>query len=347
MQVVGKASDSAQGAESGGEVGATGFGAESGGEVGAAPSPVGRFTLSAEAYRKVAILALVLIGTIVVTGAAVRLTGSGLGCEDWPNCSSGDLVKFGNTNQTIEQVNRLFTGLVSVAVIAAVLGSLRRRPFRKDLVWWSSGLVAGVLGQIVLGGITVLVDLHPAAVGAHFVLSMILVTDATILVWKAGHEPGQTRPQVSRTNLNLSRVAVATAAMLMVTGPIVTGSGPHAGDEISPRFDLLIPDVARVHSINMWIFLIVTVTLLVRLARSTTPATTTPASTTPADILRRGYFLLVVILVQGSIGYTQYELGIPAWLVLAHIAGATLLVGSVVWFHLGLSTASSSMSTDI
>lgn len=288
----------------------------------------GRLTLSASAYRKVALVALALIGTIVVTGATVRLTGSGLGCEDWPNCASGELVKFGNTNQTIEQVNRLFTGLVSVAVIAAVLGSLRRRPYRQDLVWWSCGLVAGVIGQIVLGGITVLVDLHPAAVGAHFVLSMILVTDATILVWKASHEPGPTRPQVSRVNLNLSRVAVATAATLMVTGPIVTGSGPHAGDERSPRFDLLIPDVARVHSINMWVFLTITVILLLRLSRSKSPA----------EILRRGYFLLIVILIQGGIGYTQYELGIPAWLVLAHIAGATLLVGTVVWFHLGLST---------
>ena len=292
-----------------------------------------RFTLSAQAYRKVAIVALALIAIIVVTGAAVRLTGSGLGCADWPNCSSTEFVKFGNPNQTIEQVNRLFTGLVSAAVIAAVLGSLRRRPYRRDLVWWSAGLVAGVIGQIVLGGITVLVGLHPAAVGAHFLLSMLLVSDATILVWKASHEPGLTRPRVSPANLNLSRVAVATAALLMVTGPLVTGSGPHAGDQKSPRFDLLIPDVARVHSLNMWLFLIISVILLVRLG----------LAKTDQDILRRGYALLVVILIQGGIGYTQYELGIPARLVLAHIAGATLLVGTVLWFHLGLS---STVSTD-
>lgn len=298
-------------------------------------SPAERFTLSATAYRKVAIVALALIGIIVVTGAAVRLTGSGLGCEDWPNCSSTEFVGFETPNQTIEQVNRLFTGLVSAAVIAAVLGSLRRRPYRRDLVWWSAGLVAGVLGQIVLGGITVLVHLHPAAVGAHFVLSMILMADATVLVWKASHEPGPTRPRVSEANLNLSRVAVAAAAALMITGPIVTGSGPHAGDARSPRFDLLIPDVARVHSINMWVFLIITVILLLRLAKAKTPA----------DILRRGYYLLLVIVIQGGIGYTQYELGIPAWLVLAHIAGATLLVGTVLWFHLGLSSVQATDST--
>ncbi|MSX00032.1 MAG: heme A synthase [Actinobacteria bacterium] len=300
-------------------------------------SPAERFTLSAARYRQVAIVALALIGIIVVTGAAVRLTGSGLGCEDWPNCSNGELVEFGNPNQTIEQLNRLFTGLVSVAVIAAVLGSLRRRPYRRDLVWWSAGLVAGVIGQIVLGGITVLVDLHPAAVGGHFVLSMLLVSDATVLVWKASHDPGPTRPRVSRANLNLSRIAVATAALLMITGPLVTGSGPHAGDAKSPRFDLLIPDVARVHSINMWIFLIVTVVLLLRLGRAQTSA----------DILRRGYYLLLVIVIQGGIGYTQYELGIPAGLVLAHIAGATLLVGTVLWFHLGLSGVQATDSTPL
>ena len=95
------------------------------------------------------------MSAFVGTGALVRLSGSGLGCSDWPNCTDQRLVQFGDTNQTIEQVNRLFTGLVSIAVIAAVLGSLRRRPYRRDLVWLSCGLVAGVLAQIVLGGITV------------------------------------------------------------------------------------------------------------------------------------------------------------------------------------------------
>ena len=113
----------------------------------------------------------------------------------------------------------------------------------------------------------------------------------------------------------------------MFTGPTVTGSGPHAGDAAAQRFDFFIPDVVRIHSINMWVFLAVVVVLLVRLARSGAPA----------DIQRRGRRLLAMIVAQGAIGYTQYELGIPEWLVLLHIAGATAIVGLTVWFHLGLS----------
>lgn len=290
-------------------------------------APRERFTISAERYRAVTVFALVMLGLIVVTGAAVRLTESGLGCEDWPNCSEGELIQFGSPNQTIEQVNRLITGLVSIAVIAAVLGSLRRRPYRRDLVWWSVSLVAGVVGQIVLGGITVLVDLHPAAVAGHFILSQILVACAVTLVWRARQEPGAREVRVDRADLTLSRVAVAGATLLMFTGPIVTGSGPHAGDGSAERFGFFIPDVVRVHSINMWIFLVVVIVLLVRLARGGAPA----------DIQLRGRRLLAMIVAQGAIGYAQYELGIPEWLVILHIAGATAIVGLTMWFHLGLS----------
>jgi cytochrome c oxidase assembly protein subunit 15 len=290
-------------------------------------APAERFTLSARSYRTVVVVALALLCVIVVSGAAVRLTGSGLGCRDWPNCSSDQFIAAGDMNQAIEQVNRLFTGLVSVAVIAAVLGSLRRRPYRRDLVWWSVGLVAGVIGQIVLGGVTVLVGLNPIAVAGHFVLSMVLVADAVVLLWRSGQEPGPRSPVVGRTDLLISRCAVAGACLLMVTGPLVTGTGPHAGDVDAKRFPFFIPDVARVHGINMWVFLVLVVVLLVRLRRNGAAAA----------VQRRGYRLLVAIVAQGAIGYTQYELGIPAWLVAFHIAGATAVMGLTVWFHLGLS----------
>jgi len=285
-----------------------------------------RFTISADRYRTVTVFALVMIAAIVVTGAAVRLSGSGMGCDTWPNCADGELIRFGNTNQTIEQVNRLFTGMVSLSVMAAVLGSLRRRPYRRDLVWWSFALVGGVVGQIVLGGITVLVHLHPAAVAGHFVLSMILLVAAVNLVWKARHGTEERRAVVSGVDVTLSRVAAVCATALMVTGPLVTGSGPHAGDAEARRFGFFFPDVVRIHSINMWIFLVVVVVLLARLTRSGAPSA----------VLQRGSMLLLAIVVQGGIGYTQYELGIPPWIVLAHIAGATTVVGLMVWFHLGL-----------
>ena len=286
-----------------------------------------RFTISARTFRLLAISALVLLCTIVVTGAAVRLTNSGLGCSDWPRCSPAKFVSVDNRNQAIEQVNRLFTGLVSVSVIAAVLGSLRRRPYRRDLVWLSLGLVAGVVGQIVLGGITVLVHLNPVAVAGHFVVSMLLVADAVVLVKRSGQPAGRRRPIVDDTTLAMSRLTMAAGALLMVTGPLVTGSGPHAGDARAARFDFLLTDITRIHSLNMWLFLIFAIVLMVRLGRLGTTAA----------ILRRGYRLLAAIVVQGVIGYTQYELEIPAWLVMFHIAGATAVFSLALWFHLGLS----------
>ncbi|MFZ4668308.1 MAG: COX15/CtaA family protein [Microthrixaceae bacterium] len=299
-------------------------------------------TIGPTTFRVLAAVALGLLCTIVVSGAAVRLTGSGLGCSDWPNCEPGDFVSVSNPNQAIEQLNRLFTGLVSASVIAAVLGSLRRRPYRRDLVWWSLGLVAGVLGQIVLGGITVLVELHPAAVAGHFVLSMVLVANAVVLLRRSSQPEGPRALVIGTPDLWIARVAVALACGLIITGPVVTGSGPHAGDAAAPRFGLSIVATTRVHSIVMWCFLVVLVVLLVRVVRS---GDTDPAHA--PGILRRGQWLLAVVVAQGAIGYTQYFLGIPPALVLAHIAGATAVFATLVWFHLGLSAPTGSPEPDV
>jgi len=286
-----------------------------------------RWTLEPATYRRIVLVALGLLCAIVLTGAAVRLTGSGLGCSDWPNCEPGQFVELGSPNQTIEQVNRLFTGLVSVGVAAAVLGAVRRRPRRRDLVLLSWGLVAGVIGQIVLGGITVLVDLHPVAVAAHFVLSMALVIDATVLLWRAGTDDGPRRLLVGRTDVIASRVALACGALVLgMTGPMVTGAGPHAGDEAARRFDLAITTATRIHSISAWVFLAAVLFVLVRIS----------TSDVPEAVITRGRVLLVVIVLQGAVGYLQYDLGIPAWLVIAHITGACAIAIAATWFHLGL-----------
>jgi len=300
----------------------------------APPAPPERFTLSPRTYRTVVLVALGLLCVIVVSGAAVRLSGSGLGCPRWPNCSEKDFVAVNDANQAIEQVNRLFTGAVSIGVIAAVLGALRRRPYRRDLVWLSLGLVVGVVAQAVLGGITVLVHLNPFAVAGHFLLSMVLVVDATVLLWRAGSSPGPHRLLVDRAALTLSRVAMTAGALiLVVTGPLTTGTGPHAGSDAAhaggkavPRFALSIPDATRIHSLSAWVFLALVVVLLVRLGRAGAPAA----------VLRRGQVLMALVVAQGGIGYMQYELGIPAWLVALHIAGATAIAVAATWFHLGL-----------
>src|SRR3954452_16369117 len=155
-----------------------------------APRSIGR-AMSPRTYRRITFVALIALAFIVVTGALVRLTGSGLGCPRWPNCDS-QIVRVGpsDVHKSIESLNRTITGIVSFAVIAAVLGSLVRRPRRRDLVWLSLGLVAGVLGQIVLGGLVVLFDLAPPLVMGHFIVSMLLLADATVLFHRAGWPDG-------------------------------------------------------------------------------------------------------------------------------------------------------------
>src|SRR5919206_3024655 len=149
-----------------------------------------RLTISPAGYRRITFVALIALGFIVVTGGAVRVTGSGLGCPDWPTCAQGRIVAPLEYHALVEFVNRMVTGTVSVLVILAVLAALRRRPFRRDLVWLAVGLVLGVIGQIVLGGLVVLFDLFPPLVMGHFVLSMILVADAVVLHHRAGWPEG-------------------------------------------------------------------------------------------------------------------------------------------------------------
>ena len=224
--------------------------------------------ISPARYRLITVIALGLLITIVVSGAAVRLTGSGLGCDDWPNCNDAQLIDVSSNHAAIEQVNRLFTGLVAVAVIAAVLGSLWRTPRRRDLTWLSLGLVAGVLGQIVLGGITVLVDLHPLAVQSHMLLSMVLVATAVVLVRRAGEPDGSVRRYaVGETSRRLVWAIATATGVAIIAGTVVTGAGPHAGSEDVQRFDVAIHSAARVHGATVLLAIGLAVVLAVHLQR--------------------------------------------------------------------------------
>lgn len=266
--------------------------------------------------------ALALLGIIVVSGALVRLTGSGLGCTDWPNCNNEKLIDVSTTHAAIEQINRLFTGLVALGVILAVAGSVFRQPRRRDLTWLSWGLVAGVLGQIVLGGITVLVDLHPAAVQAHFLLSMVLIANAVALVYRAGLPDRRREPRVSLPiRRHVWAIGVATS-IVIVLGTIVTGSGPHAGDEKARRFGFDIGRTVQIHSVSVWITIALVTALMWRLR-------TRPADRAVLDDVV--YFWVGIGILQGAIGYLQYFTGIPVALVAIHIALATVLFGVTVW----------------
>lgn len=282
--------------------------------------------MSPARYRAVCVLALALLCIIVVSGAAVRLTGSGLGCDDWPNCNESRLVDVSSKHAAIEQINRLFTGLVSAGVILAVLGALRRSPRRRDLTWLSLGLVLGVLAQIVLGGITVLVDLHPAAVQGHLLVSMVLVANAVVLVRRAGEpDTSSASPRRKVVSPPVSRLATAlavTTALAIVGGTIVTGAGPHAGDEDARRFGIAISTAVRIHSAAVWIAVLSALLLLRELRRRADDRATLDGPLSA---------WLAVAVMQGAIGYLQYFSDVPAVLVGLHVAGATALWGVTVW----------------
>lgn len=278
-------------------------------------------------YRRTTVVALVMLCVIVLTGALVRLTGSGLGCSDWPACNEERFIDVSTAHGAIEQVNRLFTGVVAVSVAVAVLGSLWRVPRRRDLTWLSLGLVAGVVGQVVLGGIVVLTDLHPAANQGHFLLSMVLVANALVLVKRAGEPDGAPRrPAVSLIAARLTWLVAVLTSLAVLTGTVVTGTGPHAGDEEARRFGFDISTVARIHGFT------VLTTIFVALALS---AWLTRRSATDWRVLGRPFeAFLVLAVVQGVVGYVQYFSGVPIGLVAVHIVLATLVFLAAVWLVL-------------
>jgi cytochrome c oxidase assembly protein subunit 15 len=263
-----------------------------------------------------AIVALAMLCVIVVTGALVRLTGSGLGCVDWPRCNEERFIDVSSTHGAIEQINRLFTGVVALSVIVAVLGSLRRSPRRRDLTWLSWGLVAGVLAQVVLGGIVVVTGLHPLANMGHFLLSMVLVANGLVLVRRAAEPDGvPLLPAVSATVRRWVWAVGGLTLVAVVTGTVVTGTGPHAGDEEAPRFGFDISHVARLHGAAVVATVLASLGLAWALrsrCRADWPALRGPLES-----------FLALAVVQGTVGYVQYFSGVPVGLVLVHIALAT------------------------
>ncbi len=294
--------------------------------------------LSPVQYRRVTVVAALLLAAIIVTGAAVRLTGSGLGCPDWPNCEPGRLAPYGanDFHAMVEFVNRMVTGLVSLAVIVAVLGSIVRTPRRRDLVVLSLGLVAGVIVQIVLGKLVVEKLLSPPWVMSHFLVSMLLLANALVLCRRAGQPDDafaqRPVPIAATPVVWMSRVLLVAAAVVVVTGTVVTGSGPHSGDvpgtnQRATRLDLYIPDVARVHGTATMVLLALVLVTFVLVYRTRSPQA----------VVRRLSVLLAVLVAQVGVGYAQYFTGIPALLVGIHVAGATASWAATVWFALGVT----------
>jgi cytochrome c oxidase assembly protein subunit 15 len=203
------------------------------------------------------------------------------------------------------------TGLVSVSIILAVLGSLRRVPRRRDLTWLALGLVGGVVGQILLGAVTVANDLAPPFVMGHFLLSLVLVGNAVVLHARASDD----RPvAVGRTTRRLTSALLPSLAVAVVAGTVVTGTGPHGGDENARRFGFEIESVTRVHSLAVIGFVGLLLLVLARAEKERAPAV----------FVQRARELLYVACGQAAIGWIQWFAGVPALLVGLHILGATL-----------------------
>ncbi len=270
-------------------------------------------------YERVCLAALVLVFLIILTGAAVRLTGSGLGCPNWPKCGDGYVAPL-ELHAWIEYGNRLITGLVGLPCLATFVLAYRRRPYRRDLRRLSMFLPLGVLAQAVLGGFTVMYDLKPGFVMSHFLLSQAILAVAVALWWRARHEP-ERRPVSDRRVVLATRALLPVGAVVLFAGPLTTAAGPHPGSratgEIVPRFTGFGVDTLDTmyhwhgRSGTLLGLLAVGTWLLARRHRAG------PAA-------RRSLTVLCVLLAaQGVVGLLQYAQQLPAGLVWIHVALAT------------------------
>jgi cytochrome c oxidase assembly protein subunit 15 len=302
-------------------------------------------TLTPAQYAIVAWAALVALTLIVLTGAAVRLTGSGLGCPTWPKCY-GNVYPPLNTHAVIEFSNRLLTVPVSIAAGLAWVGALRRRPRRRDLVWLGGLLGLGVIGQAVLGGFTVRGALDYGWVMGHFALSMLILAGAVALVWRATHVPdGEPSPAdgarepVDATLVWSVRALLALGALTIFAGTAATAAGPHAGGSPGQRINRLAIDgrgtmdfvIHRHGEIALAFGLAALAVWFLARRREADP------------IVRRALSALcVLIALQGVVGLDQYETHLPTELVWVHVGLACMAWLATLWAAYAASPATPS-----
>jgi len=306
-----------------------------------------RLDITPQRYYQVAKLALLGLALIVLSGAAVRVTGSGLGCPDWPQCyKSGRLVPESDLHAMIEFTNRVFSGFVVLISGIAWLLSYVRRPYRRDLMWLSAALPFGVFGQAILGGLTVKYGLAPGWVMSHYLLSMVVLVFAQQLFWRSRPVHPTPPGAPDRTTALLIRALTVLGAFTVIAGTASTAAGPHAGasgtGEIVPRFDFKGGDtlswiierhgalaaILGVGAVLAW-FLCRTRGGGKRLQRSLT-------------------ILCLLMAAQGVVGITQYELELPAEIVWVHVGLATYTWISLLfaWSSAGLPARAASPARD-
>ncbi len=258
---------------------------------------------------------------IVVTGGLVRLTGSGLGCSTWPLCEPGNFTPVFHEAATyhpfVEFGNRTLTGVLTVIAIALLWALYRREPARSrprilKALGWAVLAMIGV--QAVVGGISVLVTLHPAIVGLHMTLSLVLIAVSAYLLLRLRQEDG---PASKPPYAGLLWALGAVASLMLVLGAVTTGSGPHSGDDATPyRFALDPSEITRFHSMAAWTFLLALILVVTASVRS-------------GHGIARWKYLIALVLAQGVVGYWQYFTALPVVLVLVHMLLASLLVAAL------------------
>jgi cytochrome c oxidase assembly protein subunit 15 len=287
---------------------------------------IARIELTPRQFSLVATIALVALTAIVITGAAVRLSGSGLGCPDWPRCY-GHVYPPLKTHALIEFSNRIVSGAVGVVVVVAAAAAWRRRPFRRDLAWLALLLPLGVVAQAVLGGYTVENKLAPGFVMAHFGLSMLVLVAAAALAWRA-REQAPVQTPADRLSAWAVRALLPLATVVIFAGTAATAAGPHSGGATGQHIKRLtfkgsdtLNWTVHVHGAIAFALGIAAVAVWVLLERRQANAAARRALS----------WLCVLIALQGVVGAVQYETHLPTELVWVHVALASLSWLCVLW----------------
>jgi heme a synthase len=286
-----------------------------------------RLTVTPRQYRLVAYTTLAALTVIVFTGAAVRLTDSGLGCANWPKCGGTPLPPLAS-HALIEFGNRAVSGLVGLITVAVAVFAFTRRPFRRDLAWLALTLPLGVLAQAVLGGLTVLNHLAPGFVMAHFSLSLIILIGAVALAWRSTFEPGSRPRSNDRLAVWSVRALAPLAALTIFAGTAATAAGPHSGGVTGQHVHRLrfkgadtLAWTVHQHATIAALFGVCTIAVWLLLRRRGAGE----RQLEPVTVLA------VLLAAQGLVGSVQYELALPAEMVWVHVTLATATWLTMLW----------------
>ncbi len=293
--------------------------------------------VSAVALRRLTTVNVLLLVAVVVSGAIVRLTNSGLGCRDWPNCNATQFVSVTTHHAAIEQVNRVFSGLIGIPLALTVFAAYRLRPRRSDIVplaWLLFGLF---WCEAVVGGISVEMKLAWVSVMSHFLLALALVSVALGLRQRVREREGPRVPVVAPAARGLVRVVYVWTIGVVIVGTLVTAAGPHGGDRDAKRLGIPITDLARVHGVAVDALVVLTLVTAYVLVRSRAPRV----------VLSTVSVVIAAMVAQGVLGYVQYAAAIPAVLVGFHVFGAVLVFASVQQLVLSTRAPGTSPAGDL